>query len=226
MSGQSAAVPSKPRAISWRNRVEPGASRPLFRDPVQAGGHLLQPPLERQARGGERRASVVGDRAAHRGTVAPNDLSLGRIAALHGSLDRADPAHLLLEFLLGMPVSLEDGQSRLAQEVKLAELVRHAGESLLHGPADRGLPVADHARDRHAHRLRDLAQQGRKVRCGAGQQAARQQHLARKAVAHHPEHLMAHIRLQAVQRQDDPALARQRPRRRCRSVSDTASSSS
>src|SRR5215218_2674371 len=185
------------------------ARRPLFRHPVQARSHRLQPPLERQARGGERRASVVGDRAAHRGTVAPNDLSRSRIGALHRALDPADPTHLLLEFHLRMPVSLEHRQSRLTQKVKLAELVRHAGESLLHGPADRGLPIADHARDRHAHGLRDLTQQGREVRRGAGQQAARKQHLARETVAHHPEHLMAHIRLQAVQRQDDPALARQ-----------------
>ena len=55
-----------------------------------------------------------------------------------------------------MPVRLEDRVSRLAQKVKLAELVRHAGESLLHGPADRGLPIADHARDRHPHGLREL----------------------------------------------------------------------
>src|SRR3954453_18466017 len=46
-----------------------------------------------------------------------------------------------------MPVRLEDRVSRLAQKVKVAELVRHAGKSLLHGPADRGLPIADHARD-------------------------------------------------------------------------------
>src|SRR3954471_20191125 len=194
MSGHSAAVPSKPRVISWRA----AASRPLFPDPVQARSHLLQPPLERQARGGERRASVVGNRAAHRGTVAPNDLSLSRIGALHGSLDPADPAYLFLEFLFGMPVRFEDRVSRLAEEMKLAELVRHAGESLLHGPADRGLPIADHARDRHAHSLRYLAQQRREVRRGAGQQAARKQYLARETVAHHPEHLMAHIRLQAV----------------------------
>src|SRR3954469_25907748 len=150
MSGQSAAVPSKPRVISWRNRVSRGEPPP-FPDPVQAPGPLLQPPLERQARGGERRASVIGDRAAHRGTGAPNDLSLSRIGALQRALDRAYTTDLLLQFHLRMPVSLEHRQTRLAQKVKLAELVRHAGESLLHGPADRGLPIADHARDRHAH---------------------------------------------------------------------------
>src|ERR671910_3735628 len=153
MSGHSAAVHPKPRVISWRNRVSRGEPPP-FPPPVQARGHLLQPPLERQARGGEWRVSVVGDRAAHRGTVAPNDLSRSRIGALHGALDRADTTDLLLQFHLRMPVSLEHRQSRLAQKVKLAELVRHAGESLLHGPADRGLPIADYARDRHAHGLR------------------------------------------------------------------------
>src|SRR3954469_2991972 len=93
MSGHSAAVPSKPRVISWRNRVSRGEPPPFPRP-----GPGSRPPapaaLERQARGGERRASVVGDRAAHRGTGAPNDLSLSRIGALHRARDRTDTTDL------------------------------------------------------------------------------------------------------------------------------------
>src|ERR687894_2194098 len=62
MSGHSAAVPPKPRVISWRNRVSRGEPPP-FPHPVQARGHLLQPPLERQARGGEGRGGGRGRRA-------------------------------------------------------------------------------------------------------------------------------------------------------------------
>src|SRR4051812_50163297 len=87
MSGHSAAVPSKPRVISWRNRV----SRPLFPDPVQARSHLLQPPLERQARGGERRAAVVGNRAAPPRTIAPNHPHPHRLGALPRPPDPAGP---------------------------------------------------------------------------------------------------------------------------------------
>ena len=94
--------------------------------------------------------------------------------------------------------------------MELAELVRHPRQSAFHGAPDRGLAVADHAAlDRHPDRLRHLAQQRHEVVGGAGQQAAREQHLAREAVAHHPQHLVAHVRLQAVQGQDDPALAGQ-----------------
>jgi hypothetical protein len=64
---------------------------------------------------------------------------------------------------------------------------------------------------RQAHGLGHLAQQRRKVLGGGREQAARQQHLAREAIAHHPEHLVADIRLQAVEGQDDPALAPQHP---------------
>jgi hypothetical protein len=45
-----------------------------------------------------------------------------------------------------------------------------------------------------------LAQQRREVLGRGGEQAARQQHLAREAVAHHPEHLVPDVGLRAVQR--------------------------
>ena len=64
---------------------------------------------------------------------------------------------------------------------------------------------------RHAHRPGHLAQQGGEILGGAREQAARQQHLAGEAVAHHPQHLVPDIRLQAIERQDDPALPFQHP---------------
>ena len=46
---------------------------------------------------------------------------------------------------------------------------------------------------------------------GGGQQAAGQEHLAGQAVAQHPQHLVADVRLQAVDGQHDALLAAQQP---------------
>ena len=125
-----------------------------------------------------------------------------------------------------MPVGLEDRVRRLTQEVELAELVRHPGQRSLDRPTDRGLPVADHPQHRHADRLGHLAQQRLEILRRGREQAARQQHLAREAVTHHPEHLVPDIRLQAIERQDDPALPFQHPPQRRVSVRLVASNSS
>ena len=62
-----------------------------------------------------------------------------------------------------MAIGLEDRVRRLAQEVELTELVRHARQGPLDRPAHRGLPVADHPQHRHAHRLGHLPQQGLEI---------------------------------------------------------------
>src|SRR5215207_5731998 len=60
-----------------------------------AAGHLLQPVLQPQARGGEGGPAVIRDRAAHGRTIALDDRRRGIILLLHGAFDPADPAHLL-----------------------------------------------------------------------------------------------------------------------------------
>ena len=92
-----------------------------------------------------------------------------------------------------MPVRLVDRVRCFAQEVELAELVRRSGQRCRHGAADLCLAVADHTLDRHPGAVRHFAQQRGEVARGAGQQAARQQHLAGQAVADDPEYLMADI---------------------------------
>jgi hypothetical protein len=62
-----------------------------------------------------------------------------------------------------MAVGLEDRVRRLAQEVKLAELVRHPRQGPLNRPPYRGLPVADHPQHRQAYCRGHLAQQRREV---------------------------------------------------------------
>src|SRR5215218_1646340 len=114
---------------------------PLLLHPVQAAGYRLQPLLQFEPRGGERRPSVIGDRAADSRTISLNQCGLGIIPLLHTTFDPADAAHLLLELLLGMPVRLEDGMSRLAQEMELAQLVRYARQHLGDRLANGGLAI-------------------------------------------------------------------------------------
>jgi hypothetical protein len=68
------------------------------------------------------------------------------------------------------------------------------------------LAVGHHARDRHRQAAPDLVDQPGQVRPGAAQQAPRQQHLAAEAVAQDPQHLVADVRLEPVDRQHHPAL--------------------
>src|SRR3954451_15880871 len=123
MSGQSDAVRSRARPIIWRRRVsadgrppfagpDPQTGGPLLLDPIQSVGPPLKPLLQLQARGRQGRTAIIGDGAAHRRAIALHNSRLGIGVFLHGSLDPADPAHLLLadpahlllELLLGMPV--------------------------------------------------------------------------------------------------------------------------
>ncbi len=114
-----------------------------------------------------------------------------------------------------MAVGREERLGRRAQGVELAALLGHVGQDAAHGGADGLLPVGDHAADRHRQRVSDRAQQRHQVVLAAAEQAARQQHRARQAVAQHPEHVVPHVRRPAVEGQDDLFLLRQAlPQRR------------
>src|SRR5947209_6225011 len=143
-----------PRAARAAASARPGA--PLFLDPVEAPHHRLQPPLQHQPRGRQRRPAVVGQGAAHRGAVALNRSRLQVVTALDLALDRPHPADPLLQLLLGVPIGLVDRLGRLAEVVEVAELVRYAVERHLDRLADRVLAVGDHASDRHLQRLLDF----------------------------------------------------------------------
>src|SRR5258706_7961029 len=111
-----------------------GWVRPLgpLRDPLERVGDRFEPSLEFEARGGERRASVVGHRAWHRQAIVSRRLGL-RLAvvgcAFQGALDGTHAPHPFLELFLGVPVGLKDRAGRLAQVGELTELVGHAGNA-------------------------------------------------------------------------------------------------
>src|SRR3954464_12388805 len=164
----------------WRAGTEasstPLAELPLFLDPAEAGFDRLQAVVQPQARGLERWPAVVGQGAAHRRAVALHDLRLRVAPALDLALDRSDPAHHLLQLLLGVPVGLKDWQGGFAQVVEMAQLVRHVGPDLANGKPDRMLAVADHADDRNPNSSqfrRDLAQQTGEIGADSRARASR-----------------------------------------------------
>ena len=90
--------------------------------------------------------------------------------------------------------------------------MRHIGPDRGDGKPDRRLAVADYPDDRdpdRSERVGDLAQQAGKVVGRRGQQRPSQQDQPGQAVADDPQHLVAHIGLKPVNRQDGPALALQ-----------------
>ena len=137
----------------------------------------------------QRRPAVVGQRTAHRRAVAQHDPRRLVVAPLNRALDRPDPAHRLLQFLLSVPVGLINRQRCLAQVVEVTQLVRHLGPDLGDREPDRRLAVADHTSDRDPDRgevVGDLAQQTGEVGGRRGQQRAGQQDQSGQALADDP----------------------------------------
>ena len=99
---------------------------------------------------------------------------------------------------------------------------QHAG----YGAADWVLPVGDDARNGHRKPLDDLPQQTRQGFLSPAEKAACQEHLSRKALAYHPQHLVAYVRLQPVQGEDRSPCRSSASRSRLRSESLSAISSS
>jgi hypothetical protein len=162
--------------------------------------------VELYARGRKRGPSIVGDCAAYRQAVAADGLGFQVLPAFQLPLDGPHPAHPLLEFLLGMAVGFIDLFGRLSEVVKLAQLVRSFGEHSCHSPSDRVLPIRDDAQDRNLKLSLDLQQQVHQGLLGPAQKTACQKDLPGEALAHYPQNLVAHIRLQPVEGQDHSTL--------------------
>jgi len=105
-----------------------------------------------------------------------------------------------------MTVSLVNGLGCLAEVVEMTQLVRHIGEHVCHGTANRELAIRNDADNRHGQGLPHCPEQNRQILVGRRQQAAGQEDFARETVSEYPQHLMADIGLQAIEGQNDPAL--------------------
>lgn len=182
---------------------------PLFGHPVEGGGDRGQPLVQAAPRGAPWRAAIVGQRAADGEAVPPRRLRRLVVAPREGTLDGPHAAHFLLEQHFGVPVGRADRLGGLAEVVALAQLVGHPRQGGPHGVAERLLPVRDHPANRHRERGGDLTQERHQLGFGAAEQAARQEHRTRQAIARHPQHLVSDIGLQPVQREDGLILLAQ-----------------
>jgi len=107
----------------------------------------------------QRRAAIVGEGTPDSAAVAPDDLGLGIGASLHGTFQGAHATDMFFEDLLGMPVSLIDRLGRLAQVMKVAQLVGHLGQGLGDSRTDGPLPIGNDALNRHLEGLLHLTDQ-------------------------------------------------------------------
>jgi hypothetical protein len=71
--------------------------------------------MELEARGDQGGTAIIGEGAAHRTAVSPDDLSLRIRPSFELSFDGAHPADVLLAFLLGVAIRLVDRRGRLAE---------------------------------------------------------------------------------------------------------------
>ena len=162
--------------------------------------------VQTQTGGTQGWTSVIGQRTAHRQAIPSYRLGLRISPPLDRSFQRTHSAYLFLELFLGVPIRLKERPCCLAQVVELTELMGHACQCG-DGVPDGMLPVGDDSRDGRRKHAAGLPQQRCQIVSRTAEQAARQERLAREAIAQHPEHLMAHIRLQPpINGQDHPPL--------------------
>jgi hypothetical protein len=105
-----------------------------------------------------------------------------------------------------MAVGCIDGLGCLAEVMKVTELVWHIGEHLRDGTADGQLAIRNDADNRHRQVLTHGPEQYGEVGLGRGQQTTGEEDFPGEAIPEDPQHLMADVRLEAIESQDDPAL--------------------
>ena len=99
--------------------------------------------MQREPRGRQRWAAIVGEGAAHCATVAPHDFRLVVGTPLKLPFYRTDATHPLFQDFLGMTIGFRDGLGGFTQRMALTPLVRHIRQGLRHGCTDGGLAVRD-----------------------------------------------------------------------------------
>ena len=115
--------------------------------------------MHQQSREMEWGFALVGQRAAHCQTVAPNGLCFRILPLGDATLDLAHAFDMFLEFGLSVVIGVGDRLGHLFEIMILAQLVWNVGQNFLHRQADRPLRIRDDTADRHRQRLLDLAQQ-------------------------------------------------------------------
>jgi hypothetical protein len=162
--------------------------------------------VEFEPRGFQGWASIIGEGTPHGRTVAPHDFGFRITPAFEAPFNGADPTDTFFEVFLGMAVSVINGLRCLAEIMEVTQLVWHIGEHLRDGTAEGQWAVRHDADNRPLQGLTHCPEQYGEVRWGRRQQTAGQEDFPGETVPKDPQHLMADVRLQAIQGQDDPAL--------------------
>jgi len=162
--------------------------------------------MEFEPRGIERRTAIVRERTAHGRAVAPYHFGFRGAPSFKAPFDGTDPTDTFFPCFLGMTVRVIHGLCGLTEIMEVAEVGGHCGEHCCDGTADGALAIRNDTDNRHLHALPYRLQQHGQVCLGRGQHTAGEEDFPGEAITEDPEHRMANVRLQPVERQDHPSL--------------------
>ena len=112
--------------------------------------------MQREPRGRQRGAAIVGEGATHCATGAPHDFRLVVGTPRTLPCERTDATHPLFQAFLGLTIGFRDGLGGFTQRMELTPLVRHIRQGLRHGCTDGGWAVRDDPDHGHLERLLHL----------------------------------------------------------------------
>jgi len=159
--------------------------------------------MEREPGGGQGWPAILREGTAYGTTIATHDLRFGVCAPFQFAFNRPDATHPLFQRFLGMAVGFIDRLGGFTQIMEMTQLVRHGRQDLGHGSPDGGLAISDDPDYGYLERLLHLAQEYRQIVLGRRQQTPSQEDLPGETITQDPEDFMAHVGLEAIERQDD-----------------------
>ena len=149
---------------------------------------------------------IISEGAAYGQTILANDRGLGIGALLKRTLNRTDATHLLFQFFLGMAVCLIDRFGCFSEVMGVAKLMGNFRQSRGGHIANGVLPIRNPALDRHRQRGFHFRNQRCQVGLTFTQRRTSEQNFSRHAVAKDPQHLMADVGAQPIERYNDRGL--------------------
>jgi hypothetical protein len=162
--------------------------------------------VECEPRGVQGWAAIIREGTPHGRTGAPHDFSFRIMPSCEAPFHGAYPADTLFACFLGMAVGVIHRLRCLAEIMEVTQLVWPIGEHFRDGTAEGELAVRHDADHRPRHVLTHAPEQDGEVRGGRRPQTAGQEDFPGEAVSQDPQHLMADVRLEAIEGQNAPAL--------------------
>ena len=189
----------KPFVRSWCNCFKAGGNL-FFLHTGNRVADLRDAVVQAETGSLQRRTPIIRQRGSHGQAVVSDRFIFRRGVFFQGALDGSHPSQLLLQKGFGMPIGFIERLHGIFEIMKLTELMGDLWEDKSHRTPDRLFAIRDDAFDRHFQWLQqplDFLQQRGQIPLGTTEQRSSQQDFFGKAIAHHPEHPMPHIGLQA-----------------------------